>query len=50
MPLRVTFLSDSMLKFVESVFIDLGYDSYERVVAIRGSKIEIVSELASENC
>ena len=39
-----------MLKFVESVFIDLGYDSYERVVAIRGSKIEIVSELASENC
>ena len=50
MPLRVTFLSDSMLKFVESVFIDLGYDSYERVVAIRGSKIEIVSELASEKC
>ena len=40
MPLRVTFLSDSMLKYIEPAFIDLGYDSYERVQAVRGSKIE----------
>ena len=39
-----------MLKFIESAFIDLGYDSYECVEAVRGSKIEIISDLASEKC
>ena len=50
MPLRVIFLSDSMFKCIEPAFIDLGYDSYERVEAVRGWKIEIISDLASENC
>ena len=50
MPIRVTFLSDSMLKLIENAFVDLGYNSYERIEAVRGSKIEIISELASEKC
>ena len=39
-----------MLKYIEPAFIDLGYDSYERAQAVRGSKIEIISDLASDNC
>ena len=39
-----------MLKFIENAFVDLGYNSYERIEAVRGSRIEIISELASEKC
>ena len=39
-----------MFKHVESNFVRMHYASYERIVAVPGSTIEIISRLAAENC
>ena len=48
--LSVSFLSDSMLKHLETAFETLGYDAYSSVQCRPGSEISVMSGLAKSYC
>ena len=39
-----------MFKYIESNFTSMHYASYDRIIAVPGSTIEMISTLAEENC
>ena len=48
--LRVHFLSDSMLKRLDSTFRYIGYSNYEGIIPAPGCEIEKICDLTTRYC
>ena len=48
--MAVTYLSDSMWKYLLSAYQDIGYEEYRQIVAVPGSELSIMEKLGAEYC